>query len=373
MKLKKAVPILMSLAMIFVGLIHFLTGVAPIFRQAAENDLGITAQYFFITDATKTSDIVSLLLGSILVGLGIGLYHKRQKAWYIAFFIMVFAVINSIYGRFEIQNFISSSVYVFLMLIFKDFFKEPSPQRMTYTQIISWLSIIFAVGYGAIGSYLMRDQFTGVHNWIDAIYFTLVTYSTLGYGDATPQTNDAKLFVISMILIGVSTFVAAISMLIGPMIENRIKGVLNIMHKLRNFSGHVIICGFNPMSLYAAHLIKEQEKMVLFISKSPEEKAQLEQLGFTVLLGDATQEDTLHSANIKKANSLISAFESDADNILTVMTAAAIRNTFKESQPLKIITRIDQKQNIEKAKRIGADKVITPAILGGKRMAEGII
>jgi voltage-gated potassium channel len=372
MRLKNPIPTLMSIFMIFVGIVHFLTSVIPMFRTATEQDLGSYSQYFFLADSNQMGAVFSLFLGFVLVGLGLGLYHRRRSAWLWSLCFLTVALLNSFFGHLQVPNFVLSIIFIVLLIFLRSHFDVKNSSRMTYTQVISWLSVLFAVAYGAIGSYLLRTQFHGIHDWVDAIYYTLVTYSTLGYGDITPQTVDAKIFVISMIVIGVSTFVAAITLLFGPMIEKRIKGVLSIMNKLRNISNHVIICSYNPMSQYAASLLLEQGETVLFILRNPDLQSQLEHAGFHVMIGDATQQETLEAANLPKAKSIISAFESDADNILTVMSAEALRKTLPPSKQFKILTRIDQKQNIQKAEKIGADKVITPAILGGRQMARHI-
>ncbi len=372
MKLKNPIPTLMSIFMIIVGIVHFLTGVIPVFRAATEQDLGNYSQYFFLADADQMGQVFSLFLGFVLMGLGLGLYHRRRSAWGWSLAFLLIALVNSIFGHLQLPNLVLSVLFIIALIILRSHFNLKSTSRMTYTQVISWLSVLFAVAYGAIGSYLLRDQFHGIHTWIDAIYYTLVTYSTLGYGDITPVTTDAKIFVISMIIIGVSTFVAAITLLFGPMIEKRIKGVLSIMNKLRNISNHVIICSYNPMSQYAANLLLEQGETVLFILRNPDLQSQLEHAGFHVLIGDATQQEVLESANLQKAKSIICAFEGDADNILTVMSAEALRKTLPPAKQFKILTRIEQKQNIQKAESIGADKIITPAILGGRQMARHI-
>lgn len=367
--LHRFVPLIMALALLIVGLINFVTGIVPLFNLHNDPDLAQYSKYLIIVSSQQTSDILSIFLGLALIALGFGLYHRRKAAWCWAFVILCLALINSLYGQFVIQTFLASIIYMLLLLIFRKDFQRISQRRMTATQTIAWLSVIFAMAYGIIGSYLLRAQFHGIHNWIDAVYYTLVTYSTLGYGDIVPKTMNAKIFTSSMVIIGVSSFVAALSVLIGPIIENRLKGVLNIMGHLRKLKGHIIICGYSPMSLYTAEQLLAQGKTCLFVVDSNDLVNTLRVKGFFAISGDSTDRETLAQANLVNAKTLISTFTNDADNILTVMAADGIL----QQQPQKkvtIICRIDQKQNINKAKRVGANQVISPAILGGDLMVE---
>lgn len=359
----------MSVAMMLVGITNFTTGILPVFKFKADATWSSYSDMVDLIPAPHAGELLSLFLGIILFSLGIGLYQRKFSAWIWSYIFLVLALINSVYGHFQVQTFTASLAYMLLLVLFRKNFRQRNHQRLPYSQIIAWVSILTAISYGTIGSYLLRDEFNGIHNWFDAVYFTLVTYSTVGYGDITPITTNAKVFVASMIIIGVSSFVATLSLVFGPMIENRVKGVLHMMTKLRNLKDHIVICGYNPMSLYAAIQLLEQGQVCLFILKNNDLQPELESRGFITLVGDATTKETLLNARVNNAKTLISAFESDADNILTVMTAEAIRREQSTRLPKRIITRIDQKQNIDKAKAVGADEVISPAILGGDLMA----
>ena len=86
----------------------------------------------------------------------------------------------------------------------------------------------WALAYGIVGSYLLRDQFEGIDGWTDATYFALIAYSTLGYdydvAEMYPVGSDARWFVVSMFLIGVTLFITALSVTLGPIVEGRMKG-----------------------------------------------------------------------------------------------------------------------------------------------------
>ena len=90
-----------------------------------------------------------------------------------------------------IPFFVSGSLLV-LLLITHRLFKEKSERRIGYQQLLALTSVLLALSYGMVGSYILRDQFANLKTWLDALYFTVVTYATVGYGDITPLTPQAK-------------------------------------------------------------------------------------------------------------------------------------------------------------------------------------
>ncbi len=367
--LHRFVPLLMAIALILVGLINFTTGILPLFDLHNDPELALYSKYLIIVSSQQTSDILSIFLGLALMALGLGLYHRRKAAWYGAFLLLGLALLNSLYGQFVTQTFWASVIYMTLLLVFVRDFQRVSQHKMTASQMIAWLSVMLALVYGIFGSYLLRAQFNGIHNWVEAVYYTLVTYSTLGYGDIVPRTLNAKIFTSSMVVIGVSSFVAALSILIGPIIENRLKGVLNIMGHLSKLKGHVILCGYSPMALYVGEQLLTQGKSCLFIVNTHDLVNSLRAKGFFAMTGDATDRETLSQANLVHAKALITSFANDADNILTIMAADGILQEHP-TKSVTLICRIDQQQNINKAKRVGASEVISPAMIGGDMMVQ---
>ena len=113
-----------------------------------------------------------------------------------------------------------------------EFTHHSDRHRWSYAQVVAVLSIIFALAYGIGGSYLLRAEFDGIETWTDAVYFTVVTYSTLGYGDMFPLSTNARWFVVSMVSIGIGSFFTALTVLLGPLVEHRLRGVFAVLRYL---------------------------------------------------------------------------------------------------------------------------------------------
>ena len=172
---------------------------------------------------------------------------------------MIVLLANNLYrGTTPHTAVVTLTLIAGLSLSHKQFYCR-SEVKLGYAQIVALFSVLFALGYGIIGSYALRAQFNNLETWIDAVYFTFVTYSTLGFGDIHPLTAEAKIFVISMIPIGVGSFITAIATLLGPALEKRLKGVLGIMKKFQHITNHVIICGYSNVSESVIDELQERD------------------------------------------------------------------------------------------------------------------
>ena len=221
--------------------------------------------------------------------------------------------------------------------------------------------------YGIIGSYLLREQFQGIENWIDSVYFTFITYTTLGYGDILPLTSDAKLFTVSMVIIGVTSFLTAISVAMGPVIESRVRGVLHIVGRFNRFKDHVLVCGYSRVAQAVIDRLNEEGVTCVLVDEREALLAELEANGMHVVKGDATHTATLEHANFSEARAVLATSDSDAINTLIALTAHAARQ--RSEYTFKIIVRVDEPENIGKARAAGADEVIALAALAGDLLA----
>ena len=300
-----------------------------------------------------------LFLGLFLLKLGYGLFKQQRMSWFWAMAIVILSVINSFVPPVSWHIAIIGIIYLILLYAFRHRFYRLDSHNMSYQKAIAWLSVFFALAYGVAGSYFFRSGYNHINSWVDAFYYTITTYSTVGYGDIVPVTADAKVFTISMILIGVASFLTALGVLLGPIIQLNMRGVYKMMSNIHEIGQHVLLCGDNVMTRELANLYTEKGKMCFFIEPDPNKAVALEAAQFNVVRLDPENAEHLQHVNLHKAFCLVTAYDDDAKNILIVMSAASVAEKSKEHH-CQIIARIEQVQNIEKAKRVGATQVISP-------------
>jgi len=363
---KISVPTIIALVLALTGFVNLATGLTSIFRLAPYVE-GVP-EYLTITPVQRTSGILSVLLGILLIALGKGLYQRRRRSWAVAMVVLVILMANNLYRGTTPQTAILSGALIVGLLALRKHFTVSAPTKLGYGQIVALASVLFALSYGIVGSYLLREQFEGIDSWTDAVYFTFVTYSTLGYGDILPHTDNAKVFATTMIPLGLASFITALTAVIGPAVEERVKGVLSIMQRFQHLKDHVVVCGYSNVSASAIDQLREDDVPYVVVDDREDIILHLRSKGHEVLSGDASRKEALEAANLGGASALISAFDSDALNILVAVTARKLRDAAVGAR-FRIVVRVEDEENVDKAREVGADEVISPSTTAGRMMA----
>ncbi|MCF7790426.1 MAG: NAD-binding protein [Victivallales bacterium] len=348
----------------FIGAVTMLYGLVHIVIPACVL-IGLHIPYvtrfrhtFKLQNYKETGILLAIFFGFLLYIIGKGLWERKRKAWFITVIILSISIINNFLIQTLPQINIVSLTFLILLLIFYKEFNEKSYSNMGYQQTLAWLSIIIALSYGIFGSYLLRSEFENLNCLSDALYYTVVTYSTVGFGDIFPITRQAKFFTVSMILVGLGSFITTFTFLIGPLIENRLKGVLKIMKKLNNMQGHVILCGYTSLSQALIKEFEEKDIQFIVLENSPERKSEIEEKYITVS-GSTFQKKTFLNAQIDKAKAVITVYDNDSDNFLTLFTVKELLDE-RGNGTTQLISRIENEENIEKAEKLGVSKIVSP-------------
>lgn len=383
LKFSKIIPKIIGVLMILHGIANVLIGLLPLIHitelqeieQSSQLAYEEVSQITIFSQIESMSAVASIFLGIAIIFLGLGLFQRKHSAWLWAFLIQIIIFINACVPYFSFQMMLVSIVYMAILFFYRKEFYVRNTHQQGIDLVIAWTSIFIAMTYGILGSYLLRAQFHGIHTLIDAFYYTIETYSTVGYGDILPITQNAKMFTTSMIILGITSFITTLTLVIGPMIQQRVRGVYRIMSKLDSFNNHIVISGFNDLTRICAKELISQGNEILFLEKNRLIADQIKAAGFNVVMGDSSHPEELKSANILQANVLICGQEKDSDNILTLMAAHeahAQLKQLKHNGNFKMICRIEEPHNIEKAKKLGADSIVSPSILGGEMMAKAV-
>ena len=214
----------------------------------------------------EVSGLVRILSGILLMLLGRGLLERRRRAWGAAIVLLAAVVVVNLHHWVAGQGLIplvSTLLMIAALLAFHRTFSVRAARRISYGQVVAAVAVALAMAYGIVGSYLLRDQFEGIDGWTDAAYFALVTYSTLGYDDVVagifPVGSDARWFVVSMFLIGVTLFITALSVALGPIVEGRMKGVMSLVKRFQRLSNHVVVCGYSGVAASVVDELRDRD------------------------------------------------------------------------------------------------------------------
>lgn len=212
-------------------------------------------------------------------------------------------------------------------------------------------------------------RFFSEYSWIDAFYMTVITITTVGYGEVMPLSPSEKVFVSLLIISSIFIVGYAISV-ITEYILSKNTGILRqkkLQKKLASMHNHIIICGYGRNGKQVAQKLMAYNRPYVIIEKDESVIERFYDENTLFILGDAIEDEILVKAGIEKASTLICATPSDADNLFVVLSARQMNKN------LKIISRASEETSYKKMKLAGADNVIMPAKIGGDHMASLVV
>ena len=228
----------------------------------------------------------------------------------------------------------------------------------------------------ALVSALLMAGATGYHylegwSWFDGLYMTVITLATVGFNEVRVLTTEGRLFTIVLIVFGVSTMTYTVTQVTGFVVEGQLNQIFRgrrMGRLIERMADHYIVCGFGRIGhSVVSELIAADVPFVLIADDDSVRDLTVEGREILAIVGDATDEETLQRAGIERASGLIAALPNDADNVMVTLTARDL------NMDLIIVARATQESAIPKLQRAGANRVVSPYDLGGRRMASIVL
>lgn len=232
---------------------------------------------------------------------------------------------------------------------------------------ISILVLLLLLGFGTFG-------YMAIEKWetLDALYMTVITLGTVGFREVHELSDAGKIFTMVLIFFGVGVIGYIVGSLAQIMFEGqfqRIIGRKKVEKAIAALDGHYIICGFGRIGSLICKEFAAKPLPFVVVEKDLATVDLMEHDGYDYLFlrGDATVDDVLLKAGIKKAKGLISVVTSDTENVYITLTARGL------NPELFILARAGEEGSELKLKRAGANKVVSPYLIGGSRMAQAVL
>jgi voltage-gated potassium channel len=225
-----------------------------------------------------------------------------------------------------------------------------------------WLlaSGIVLLGYGLVGYMLFG------FSMVDAVYLTLSALTTEGFATPVALSDGAKIFTVSLSLFGVTVFVAVLGILASALVDGK------LVHRSRRWSmqrritelrDHHIICAYGRVGRAAAREFEADGVPFVVIEVKPELEEELKRDGVLYLMGNSSSEALLRAAGIHRARGLVCAVDSDAENVYITLVARSLNPN------ISIVARASEDAAADRLYRAGANRVVSPYVTSGRRMA----
>jgi len=231
--------------------------------------------------------------------------------------------------------------------------------------ILSLISLSILIGGGSLGYVL-------IEGWkpFDALYMTIITIATVGYREVYDLSHGGKVFTILLIIFGAGTIAYAIGSMFQFMVEGQLRALLGrkkLQKQINRLKGHYIICGYGRIGRLITREFASKPLPFIVVEQQPDRCRRLEAEGYLFVEGDATNDEILEQAGLRRAKGLITAVTSDSANVFITLTARGI------NPDLFILARASEDGADLKLIRAGANKVVSPYTIGATRMAQAVL
>ena len=211
-----------------------------------------------------------------------------------------------------------------------------------------------------------------IEGWpvLDSLYMTVITFSTVGFGEIRQLSPAGRIFTLILIVLGVGFVAYVIGNVIQFLVEGRIRLILGrhkLDKKIDRMNSHYIVCGYGRMGRALCRYLSQRHLNFVVIEKNTNRIPVMNEDGILYIAGEAPQEANLNKAGIKRASNLIATLGTDADNVFLVLLARGLNPN------LYVVARASQDETKKPLYSAGANVVVSPFDIGARRMAHAIL
>jgi voltage-gated potassium channel len=304
--------------------------------------------------------VPSAIIGGLQVFIAVGLLLRSRLAWISALFITAAQLALAIW--YSHQHWFSTPVLYLVVLLGAlaasgQAFRKSSLAAGTLFALAATVLLLI---YGVLGSLILGPGFAPpIVTLPQAMYFTVVTMSTVGYGDILPKSDDARLFVISLIIVGLSVFLTSITAVVGPLVQGRLSRILEPRKRRMKRVNHFIITGDGALARNTAReLLLRDKEVVVIVDDEDATFGEAE-----IVIGDATDLEILRRAGAETAHSVLALSDDDAENAFVILALRELATDAKK------IAAVGSRKNLERVRRVQPDMILAPNVFGGEVLA----
>jgi voltage-gated potassium channel len=222
--------------------------------------------------------------------------------------------------------------------------------------------LLFTIIVGTVG-YMIIEKW----HILDAIYMTIITISTTGFEETHPLSPTGKFFTLILIVMGIGSIAYTGGRAAQLLFETQIYRRRKMNKKIEHLDNHYIVCGYGRMGRFICDELAEAKVDFVVIENDNDKIDKLINRSFMFIKGDATSDEVLTSAGIKKAKGLVAVLSSDAENVFATLSSKVL------NPEIYIVARAVEEETESKLVKAGASRVVKPYEIGGTRMAELLI
>ena len=346
-----------------VSLLIFFFGIAVVISVPISVITG-TQIPFIPPELLALGSTLMLLIGVLIIFFGFRLIRREREAWAMTMLLLFFVLIAGIIQG-TITSLTTATVVIALLIYLwlrRGLFTVTTRYSFGPRQTLAFALLAMVIFYGVLGSMYLSDRGgfdPDLEGYTDALYFTIDTITTLGASSYVPQDEVTKWFTIGLMVMGITAFLGAVGVLLGPYLERRIMGVVGVLSRIQEtpLKDHILVCGHSSETDLLIDFLQERGAPFAVISRDRAYVESLKDENINVVYGDPATEEPLLTARIDTAKTLVAIHDDDAENAFIIITAKEIR------PDIFTIAMVGLPENIPKLKKVGADSVVAPSVI----------
>jgi voltage-gated potassium channel len=328
-------------------------------------DLGQNWQHYLTLLVEGQFDLNPGVLPPLLIGVGqlamsVGLLMRSRVAWTMALLLVIAALASLLFGwRHSIPMAIYFSLLLLALLASWRSFDRSSLAAST---LYAFTAIVMLVMYATMGSYYLGSEFTPpIKDLITALYYAMITMTTVGYGDIVPHTPDARLFAVSVVVLGVAVFATSLTAVVSPMINRSLQRIVSQKGRTMKRKDHYVVIGNSSLAINTwRELTKRGHPVTRLLRDAPGEG---ELTDIDVVVGDSSDIDVLRQAGAHQAKAVLAMRDDDAENAFAVLAVKELAGT------ARTVAAVNDARHLSRIKLVQPDVIIAPQVLGGELTA----
>jgi len=306
------------------------------------------------------------LLPPILIGLGmlimaVGLLFRSRLAWLMALLLAATAAVSMYFGQ-QGHSHLLLAYFILMLALLAFAWRQFDRASITASTLFALTSVVMLVVYATFGTFYLGSDFKPqVTDLVTALYYAMVTMSTVGYGDITPQTAEAKLFAVSIIVLGVAVFATSLTAVIAPLVTRSLQRIVNRKDNRMQRENHFVVIGNTPLALNTWRELARRGHPVTRLLRQEPEPALPDNVD--KVIGDPSDGDVLRKAGADKAQAVLAMLDDDSENAFVVLAVRELAGT------ARTVAAVNDAQHLGRVQLVQPDVVIAPQILGGELAA----
>lgn len=331
-----------------------------------QSDLGNSWRRYLLQISSGSLNMPPRLLPPVLIGGGmltmaLGLLRRSRLAWNMALLLVVAAAVSTLFTGHH-KGYLLLIYFLLVLSALLISWRHFDRASVAASTLFAFTSVAMLLAYATFGSYYLGTQFKPqISDLVTALYYSMVTMSTVGYGDIVPQTSEAKLFAVSIIVLGVAVFATSLTAVIAPLVSNSLQHIITRKGKGMKRENHFVVVGNTALATNTwRELVKRGRSVTRVLRKTPDDD---EPGDVDVVIGDPGNVNVLRQAGVEHAEAVLAMLDDDSENAFVVL---AVRELGSHA---RTIAAVNDAHHLERIKLVQPDVVIAPQVLGGELTA----